>query len=125
MKCKFKTFFCTIVLKLFLVLLFSVFVAAVVFVESLELPNNVQEAINTHLLPAVNKVESWVAEKLTPESAKKLRTAIHKDLLLLRQKVSPENITKLEDRIMVFITSPLNMVTSVHNLIASQKNSTS
>ena len=92
--------------------------------ESLELPNNVQEAINTHLLPAVNKVESWVAEKLTPESAKKLRAAIHKDLLLLRQKVSPENITKLEDRIMAFITSPLNMVTSVHNLIESQKNST-
>lgn len=90
---------------------------AAVYVESLELPKEVQEAINTHFLPAVSKVESWIADKLTPAEQKKLRAAIHQDLLLLRQRVSPENITKLEDRIMAFISNPIMVVTSVHNLI--------
>ena len=77
----------------------------------------IKNAINTYLLPYLNKAENWVQGKYTPEVQEKLKNAVHQDLSLLQKVVSAENIQKTEAKLIEIINNPKELVTDASNII--------
>ncbi|KAH9397513.1 hypothetical protein TYRP_003832 [Tyrophagus putrescentiae] len=77
----------------------------------------IKNAINTYLLPYLNKAENWVQGKYTPEVQEKLKNAVHQDLSLLQKVVSADNIQKTEAKLIEIINNPKELVTDASNII--------
>ena len=77
----------------------------------------IKNAINTYLLPYLNKAENWVQGKYTPEVQEKLKSAVHQDLSLLQKVVSADNIQKTEAKLIEIINNPKVAVTDASNII--------
>ena len=83
----------------------------------MDIPANIQNAINQYLLPYLNKVENWAQSQYTPEVQQKLRDAVHKDLAFLQKILTPENIKSVENKLIEIINNPKELVTDASNII--------
>ncbi len=96
----------------FLVAVIAVFLVFALSVETEAKPGSnrpdIKKNIHKAILPFLNKLEKELEKINSPQAKQAAKDAIHKDLLVLKGKLSQENFDKFEKEIFSIIDNPKN-----------------